>query len=337
LLPFLVLSKWLNSMTEKSLSAALTAPVPLDSDGYAPSFLIADRQAIQDFLQEYGFVILRDVLSPEARRATLDEFWQQGARKGLRPDDPESWDSFWKRQRFAHFGIIGSFPDLSSITQLTNRCSPTVHAAFSAVLQDSRLWVDHDRLGVLAPTTHDGSNHTDWRTIENWLHVDCNPISGPDGRTGYAAIAGFNDNGSAIDFHKTLIIQGLLTLTDARVEDGGFHCVPGSHRICHGWAQQVQHLPSTVRQSMQVPPEDPLREHIQKIPIRAGCLLAWSSLLMHGNHPNNSDRMRAVQYIRMMSKNTPYSPLAPERADYPEDFAVTPLAAKLLGFEPWKW
>lgn len=318
-----------------SFAAALPAPVPLDDDGFAPSFPASGGAALQDFFQTYGFVIVRDALSEAACEATLEEFWQGAARFGLRRDDPASWGPYWETQRFSRFGIVGSFPDLSSLTQLSNRCAPSVHAAFAAIFDDHRLWVDHDRLGVLAPTGADPASRPEWRSVDGWLHLDCNPLSGFEAETGYASIGGFADDGSAIDFRKTLIIQGLLTLTDARVEDGGFHCVPGSHRVCHAWAAQNQQLPATGRASMQVPADDPLREHVQEIPVRRGCLLAWTSLLMHGNHPNSSHRMRAVQYIRMMPQGTPYSPLEPDRGSYPEDFVVTELGARLLGFEAW--
>jgi hypothetical protein len=32
-----------------------------------------------------------------------------------------------------------------------------------------------------------------------------------------------------IDFYNTLYVQGLVALSDAREQDGGFQCVPGSH------------------------------------------------------------------------------------------------------------
>ncbi|MDF1660717.1 MAG: phytanoyl-CoA dioxygenase family protein [Planctomycetota bacterium] len=320
-------------MTQNDLEARLPGLVPLDKDGYAPSFVSSDKAGVQGFFQKYGFVIIRDALSSEACDFTLSEFYKKAAKSGLDPKKTATWETFWDSQRFGQFGIVGGFPEFSP-AQLKNRCSQEVYDGFVAVLQSERLWVDHDRLGVLAPTKKWLGGSASWKTIENWLHLDCNPVS-YDTKTGFASIGGFEDSGAPIDFHKTLIIQGLLTLTDARVEDGGFHCVPGSHKISIDWATANKDLGSSGQSSMQVPKEDPLRAHIQKIPIKRGCLLAWSSLLMHGNHPNNSKRMRAVQYIRMMPEGTPYSPLEPDPSAYPENFEVTELAARLLGFEAW--
>lgn len=320
-------------MSPIDLVERLPGLVPLGLDGYAPSFVSSDHKGVQAFFQKYGFVAIREALSEEACDSTLSEFYKKAEKNGLDRHKTKTWATFWESQRFSRFGIVGGFPEFS-LAQLTNRCSPSVYNAFSTVLQEKNLWVDHDRLGVLAPTKTWLGGRAGWKTVENWLHLDCNPV-GYDSRSGFASIGGFNDNGSPIDFRETLIIQGLLTLTDAPVEDGGFHCVPGSHKVTMDWAAANAALPSSGNSSMQVPEDDPLRAHIQKIPLRRGCLLAWSSLLMHGNHPNNSKRMRAVQYIRMMPEGTPYSPLEPDPSAYPDQFEVTELGARLLGFKPW--
>ncbi len=84
--------------------------------------------------------------------------------------------------------------------------------------------------------------------------------------------------------------------------------------------------------------DDQLRKYVQQIPIRKGCLLIWSSLLMHGNHPNNSERFRAVQYIRQIpnSGDHPYGPMIKNKKDLlPKDLTLTPLGSRLFGLVPW--
>jgi len=74
------------------------------------------------------------------------------------------------------------------------------------------------------------------------------------------------------------------------------------------------------------------------MPFFAGCLFAWSSLLFHGNHPNESNQFRAVQYIRAMpTKGTPYSPLLTDIGSkvLPRAFKVSELGEKVFGFKPW--
>ncbi len=233
----------------------------------------------------------------------------------------------------------------------------------------------------------------EWRTRANWLHLDCNPSAG------YASIGGFKDNFEPIDFDKSIIIQALITLSDARIEDGGFHCVPGtmlcsvvcvfvfvcvvlcgqlvffpllvkqtkknqrkkclprnnvcvcvwmwmggghtaSHEITQEWAHA--HQETGTSRNLQVESKHcdqckALHTRIQKIPIPQGCLLVWSSLLMHGNHPNHSTQWRCCQYIRAMPVvGTPYSPLCPEQFYYPDTFVPTELGEKLFGLKPWE-
>eukprot|EP00755_Sulcionema_specki_P035131 Sspe_Gene.21434::Locus_8035_Transcript_1_1_Confidence_1.000_Length_1101::g.21434::m.21434 len=308
----------------------LPGELPKDEEGYVVSFAAEEKQALREFFDKYGLVVIRDVLPDEQIEETLSEFWN-GVGEGAR-DDPMQWGDYFDNQYFGRMGIIGMGPNLRSVAQLKNRQAEGVYQAYCSLFGTEKLWVDHDRLGVMRPTRNirfpDGTvqDRPKWKTISNWLHTDCNP------NTGKAAIAGFDDDGSYIDFRETLIIQSLISLSDAREEDGGFHCVPGSHKHCIAWARER----GSVNSNLQVPEDDPIRKHIQNVPIRRGCLLLWTSLLFHGNHPNDSDRFRYVQYIRAMpTTGTPYSPLCPDPSMYPKGFSPSPLGRKLFGWEPW--
>jgi len=310
----------------------LPGPAPLDEDGFVQSFSVDQVEEIRRFFETYGFVVIQDVLSEEQIAASKAEFW------ALDPDldetDPGTWEPFWKAQRFGHLGIIGMGPGITPC-QVTNRQTPAVYEAYATVLGCRELWADHDRIGVMRPTRnltykdgHVEEDKDEWRTVANWLHLDCNPLQG------HASIAGFASTMDEIDFTKTLIIQGLLTLTDARVEDGGFHCVPGSNNVCVEWCKANPKRAAS-GSNFGIPETDPLFPHIQQIPVRRGCALLWTSLLMHGNHPNRSDRFRMCQYVRFVpTKGTPYSPLITDRAAY-ADVEVTPLGERLFGLQPW--
>ena len=309
---------------------------PIGSDGFVRDFDVVkdSAQDVQAFFDKYGFVVMRNVLTAEEADVTVDEFWESRHKLGLRRDDPRTWADFWESQRFGRLGIMGLGPDLQSLRQLENRQNPRVHQAFAKVLKTEDLWMDHDRLGIMRPTKNlDFGQGTvkdveAWRTVSNWLHLDCNPLLGK------ASIASFADTGLPIDFSKTIIIQGLLTLTDARVEDGGFHCVPGSHQFALDWSALSVNQTHASPSNMQVPPSDPLRQRIQQIPIRKGCLLCWTSLLMHGNHPNKSEAWRAVQYIRAMpTSGTPYRPFATHLNLYNSSFRPSTLGRKVFGLD----
>jgi hypothetical protein len=330
----------------RAQSLRLGGTVPLEVDGFCISFLANESQQVHDFFNEYGFVVLRNVLTQEQCDATLDEFWEQHRAAGVDKDLPETWNHLWDTptaERFSFAGIIGLMPDIKSQQQLENRQNLSVYDAFTAVLGDERLIVDHDRLGVMRPTVAvpgaDGPvDHPDWRTRARWLHLDCNPHSAGTGK-GYASIGSFRHNGDPVDFTQTLLTQGLLTLTDASEKDGGFHCVPGGHRFAMEWAGIASQYRRTycTKDNIQVAEDDPLQSMVHPVPLRRGCLLVWNSLLFHGNRPNHSSRFRVVQYIRMLPFGTPYCPLldATDQHLLPNDFCISSLGKKLFGFTEW--
>ena len=338
----------IDALIEKKI---LTVESQLDQNGYIKTFdAVKDLKELKEFFSTYGFVVLRDVLSDEQCKKTLDEFWKSGESSGLKRDDASTWEQYWKNQKFGHLGIIGMYPNIDSKEQFNNRQNPKVHKAFASVLGTDELIVDIDRLGIMRPTKlKNGQDLESWKTMKRWVHLDCNPIfvspfPSTEGETscGFASIAGFSNKGTPIDFKKTLIPQGLITLTDARKEDGGFHCIPGSNNICYDWLQhnylKLEENFLCTNSNVQIPMDDQLRKYVQQIPIRKGCLLIWSSLLMHGNHPNNSERFRAVQYIRQIpnSGDHPYGPMIKNKKDLlPKDLTLTPLGSRLFGLVPW--
>lgn len=254
-------------------------------------------------------------------------------------NDDKSISEYLNRQdnRFARMGIIGINNNLQSLTQLSNRQNENVYKAFSTIYGgEKKLIVDHDRLGAMRPTMQrDRSIKKEWQTVSNWLHLDCNPLSGeisigslipPQDRTHHD-----------FDNEAPFLVQGLLALSDAKEQDGGFVCVPGSHRIAKEWTN----LNSLGDKRPQLRPslDDPLQKRIQCIPVRAGSLVVWNAFTMHANNPNRSKQWRLNQYIRMYpAKGTRFLPFATDPSDYPRYFIeklVTPLGRKLFGIDSW--
>jgi len=149
------------------------------------------------------------------------------------------------------------------------------------------------------------------------------------------------NNGSRNNGDKKL--QGLITLADSRVDDGGFCCVPGFHRNLKEWAQNTQetnYAKNTKNQYsfVNVPPKDHMNEQVRKISSRAGSLIIWSSELPHCNYPNNSSRFRINQYVKMFpaqegGKGTDTRFLTVQALT--KNIEVTQLGKKLLGLEKW--
>jgi hypothetical protein len=299
-----------------------------DKDGYVITFDVSQKELINKFFEKNGFVVIGNVLNDDEINETIDEFFSLVSDNGKECSD-EDLEKFYADQPFGKLGIIGSGPDLQSIAQLNNRQNPRVYEAFCTVLKNKNLIVEHDRLGAMRPTLRGTEEKVDWRTRDKWIHLDCNPMLGTASIGGYGIDT---DRFNPIDFKETLVVQGLITLTDAREEDGGFHCIPGGHRIAREWSDRMMRE----NKSMQVEPDDPIRHGVLKIPIRKGCLLVWNTLLFHGNHPNYSTNWRMVQYIRMIPYGvTPYIPLFPEMKHYPIGFQMSSLGRKLFGLDSY--
>ncbi|KAG2379165.1 hypothetical protein C9374_007803 [Naegleria lovaniensis] len=157
----------------------------------------------------------------------------------------------------------------------------------------------------------------DLQTRSEWLHWDLNPF----------ASAGLDDYPmefeNEIDMKETLLrnpdyyfilennanttvprMQGILSFTDCREQDGGFVCVPGFHNHIKEYAEKMRHQLEVPTHCtfFQVPKGDSLFEQCQQVPVKAGSLIIFNSLLPHANMPNRSERFRLNQYIKMVPK-----------------------------------
>ncbi len=101
--------------------------------------------------------------------------------------------------------------------------------------------------------------------------------------------------------------------------DGGFCCVAGFHKSLKKWAHLLKDSSYAKKNSQNYEfvnfPRggkkkiffffflflkiDPCIKQAQKIPMRAGSFVVWSSELPHANFPNFSSNFRFNQYIRM--------------------------------------
>uniref|UniRef100_A0A6B2LG18 Uncharacterized protein n=1 Tax=Arcella intermedia TaxID=1963864 RepID=A0A6B2LG18_9EUKA len=145
----------------------------------------------------------------------------------------------------------------------------------------------------------------DWKTADKWLHWDLNPFMWCKGRgLDYVFEGDFVSENNGTSYKGYPKVQGFLNLIDASVEDGGFLVVPGFHHRIRDWVSQP-HLSSfelsqeAFTDLVYVPPDDPIHQQTQKIPLRAGHFIIWNSELPHQNFPNDSTNFRMVQYIKM--------------------------------------
>ena len=62
-----------------------------------------------------------------------------------------------------------------------NRQNPNIYEAYRLATGNEYFLVARERYGFMRPT----KNNPDWKTMEKWLHIDCNPFTGLTSKYGY--------------------------------------------------------------------------------------------------------------------------------------------------------
>mmetsp|Transcript_12768 Transcript_12768/g.27555 ORF Transcript_12768/g.27555 Transcript_12768/m.27555 type:complete len:411 (-) Transcript_12768:172-1404(-) len=326
--------------------------LPLDEDGFVQAHDLDDAAGIRSTFAELGVVVIRGAINSIDCARSVDELWSFLERQceGLDRTNPRTWDRW---PSLSKLGILGNTFVLSP-QFFRNRQSPCVHRAFATLFGTERLHVNIGRASAMRPTrnvrlpldeTHAEEEVVDkpeWRSKagEDWLHWDANPFTGATSSFSWRVEDAHANRG-----YERLRTQGILALSDCGHQDGGFFCVPGSHKVVRSWANVKSEAVSdaqvmSAESSMQIylPKDDPLRFHAQRAPIRAGDLLIWDAYLVHCNFPNDSEQMRMVQYIQMKRADDPALGVLlsdPDLLPSREEFELTPLGERLFGLTPW--
>eukprot|EP01113_Clastostelium_recurvatum_P019805 TRINITY_DN2342_c0_g1_i2.p1 TRINITY_DN2342_c0_g1~~TRINITY_DN2342_c0_g1_i2.p1 ORF type:complete len:419 (+),score=87.60 TRINITY_DN2342_c0_g1_i2:59-1258(+) len=193
-------------------------------DPIDPSFVLShavdDAKGILSFFNQFGFVVVRDVLSKEDCEATIEDIWQYIESRGFSPvaappsvapvsrHDPSTWiNRAWPAMY--NEGIVGT-PPVFTARALQNRQNENLHRVASTLFGRNDLLISQDRYGFFRPTKaykptkdkggDDSSasslpeddpslsiyrlkeDHPEWATARN-LHLDMNPwvyVRSPD-------------------------------------------------------------------------------------------------------------------------------------------------------------
>jgi len=334
--------------------------VPKDEEGYVVGFNLEQEEEFKKFFEEYGLVVVKNVINEEECGRTADEVWDylRTYTDGLPilKEDANTWDRWpWG----GHLGILGNFPIMTP-QACRNRQNPNIHKVFSVLFETPKLWVSVDRIGMMRPTkavkypNEEVIDKPEWKSVTNWLHWDMNPWTGKTST--YAFQGNHPDQPNNIGFDM-LKVQGILALYDCGPNEGGFHAVPGFQKHIRGWAQanmerKEANCSPHVRDetTVQVPKKDPIREDTQTLPIRKGSILIWNSALPHGTFPNDSGKFRLIQYVKMASAYDaavePYfarkgsgkedNNFYVTEAQFPPGFQLSELGKKLYGLASWE-
>lgn len=272
-----------------------------------------------EHIKTYGYVIIHDAVPPENLQATIDDIWRH---TGSDPGDPETW---YRPDVVRTVGMVEMYHYQS---MWNNRQSPRVYELFKAIHGTDRLWVSIDRVGLKPPVNpaHPEYDH------RGMIHWDTDMTRYPD-----------------IPFH----VQGVLALTDTEPNMGGFQCIPETYQHLE------EYLKTQTPEKIASRNPDYTGYTVTHPRLAAGDLLVWTSLLLHGNGHNTSQKPRLCQYLSMnpipegdieerrreridawrhnrppASKAFPGDPRGIEEART-SPAELTDLGRKVLGLDPW--
>jgi Phytanoyl-CoA dioxygenase (PhyH) len=212
------------------------------------------------FFGENGYLVVPDVVPREYREAVIALIWEF---LEMDPNDPATWYPPERKGSLAHVHQHQALWD--------NRQYPRVHQAFADLLGTEKLWVSMDR-ATMKPPIDPRFPHFEDRGFVHWDLDTSKPLP------------------------KRLGVQGVLALADTTAEMGGFHCIPGFHRVLEAWIrEQPEERNPRVLDLSRLPPG----YAVTPIPVQAGDLVIWDRRLAHGNGRNEGSRPRLAQYLTM--------------------------------------
>jgi len=269
-----------------------------------------EKEAVAHY-KEYGYVVFRDVLTAAEVRETVEEV---GRLCGADVGDPSTYGNFTGNR----YGVVGKEPLVSPFLN-RNRIHPNTVRAYQLLYGDRPILPCFDRAAWMRPT--DLSMAWDTPFSSPGLHLDVSPRAyfdpaeqaGVDAFLGgltYARLGDFvRENNAKCAAHGEQI-QGVLNLVDNHEEDGGFHCVPGSHARLRDWYDAAApRLPAAVPCGRYVftptyREDRVLCSYTQRVCAPAGSLILFSCTLAHGTRPNRSSHNRIIQFLRYIPQDT---------------------------------
>ena len=228
--------------------------------------------------QRYGFVVIKQAISPEQVTRTTQFLWEF---QELDPTRPDTWDQPELRSHeMKELNGSGMVEAYHHQTMWDNRQTQRVYDAFVDIWDRESLWVTIDRANLNTPNRGK-------RSFTGFIHWDADTTLDP----------------------LPVNVQGVLALSDTHEHSGGFQCIPELFEHFAEWRKTAPADRNPWQPDLATVPWSP-----RFIPMQAGDLLIFNSLLAHGIRPNMSDHdVRLAQYISFTPADTGNTRLRDER------------------------
>jgi len=300
-----------------------------ENDQYHINFVWNEDAKISEFFQEHGYVIVRDVLSAHECQQTRMEIEGEIQIKhpGFVMTDANTHGDM--STVFNNYGMWGK-PMLTS-QMLQNRQNSRLYHVFSTLYGgEKNLLINHDSGCFYRATkpilidTKTGASSVEPKPersttyVYPGLHVDFHPAGYLDEKTVLAkrdSMRYLSDSEWMLENNLLvksdgLQLAGVINLYPNRDEDGGFHCADGFVNVVDMWMNEQTGISkwksqSSIIGSYEFSARDKIdMKHLAPLEfVRAsapeGCLIVWNQLTAHGSRPNDSDRFRCAQFVKV--------------------------------------
>ena len=234
----------------------------------AETFDVEDHEHWLEHLEEEGYVVLHEIISPNDEKIALNMFKQEFSTVSPRFDweDNTTWTTnncpmVWNKSSV----VFNGFGQSDSNWHL--RINSRTKEAFSHIYKTDELATSFDGISLFL---------SDTQKSPSWLHQDQRS----------------NDD--------RLSVQGIINVLKCDEFDAGFICVPRSHK--------TYVPPPAKNDWMMLPKDDPNQKLAQKILTPPRSLILFNSKTIHANigmvknHPNGIHINRFSSYTTFVPK-----------------------------------
>lgn len=302
----------------------------IDDDNYTISFDIDDKSNINKFFHEHGFVIIKNVLSLEDCSKTERDILNIMKYDINKKSTLKRWSSIGKESE----GLVSRKPIFTKQI-ISNQRNKKVNTIFSRLLNSNDLETSYDSCYFLRPTKFIKFENNvikimdEWKTKKNiYLDLDVNKCYNKLDNLletlknlNYLNSMNFINESYVFSLNVTpLNIEGIINITNNKDLDGGFSCLPGFHKYFNNWHKYcvdnnlfnknknkyIINNYSSIDKNMYKKyifnTDDPIKNKLIKINMRAGSLCIWDQRLPYSIEPNNSNNYWIGQKIRYYQK-----------------------------------